>query len=423
MSGAAAGTGGRPTILLVGVVFEHYRGYLLRSVARVADVWLLAERETTWEDEYLVGSTVVDTSDAPALIAAARRVARRRPVGGVLCWDELKMENSARIAADLGLPGVSADVVDRCRDKYRTRVLLGAAGVPQPRSALLLSPQHAARAAPRIGFPVVFKPRALGASMGVVRADSAEEVEGAYAHARAAHVPIARHYEAGVLVEQCVEGPEISVDSACVNGRVLPLFVARKQSGFPPYFEETGHTVDGADPLLSDPGLRDVLGRAHRALGFTTGMTHTELRRGPNGEWRVIEVNCRLGGDLIPFLGEAATGIDAARIAAEIALGREPEPAPLRRRAAGVRFLYPDRALTVERVVVRRSSLPSSVVLATPTVPPGARVAPPPEGHVWGRYALVVAVEPTVRGCREALSTAAEAFELRAVREERVRAG
>ncbi|OLT29956.1 hypothetical protein BJF83_09685 [Nocardiopsis sp. CNR-923] len=401
----------RPVVLLVGVVFRHYRGHLLSAVAEVADVWLLAERETTWEDEHLIGHTVVDTSDGAALLAAAREVAARHPVAGVLCWDELKMAHAAMVAAELGLPGEDPDVIDRCRDKHRTRRALADAGVGQPDSLLVASPEQAGVAADRIGFPVVLKPRALGASMGVVRADAPGDVPAAYAHARAAHVSIARRYHAGVLVERCVEGPEISVDSACAGGRLTPLFVARKSSGFAPYFEETGHVVDGADPLLADRGLREVLRSTHRALGFTTGMTHTELRLASDG-WRVIEVNCRLGGDLIPFLGRAATGIDAAAVAAAIALGRAPDPRPVRRHTAGVRFLYPDRPLTVDKVVVHRSLLPPSVVLATATVEPGERVAPPPEGHVWGRYGLVAAAAPTPRRCQEALETAVGAVVL-----------
>jgi hypothetical protein len=29
-------------------------------------------------------------------------------------------------------------------------------------------------------------------------------------------------------------------------------FIARKQVGYPPHFEEVGHLVDGDDPLLAD---------------------------------------------------------------------------------------------------------------------------------------------------------------------------
>lgn len=399
----------RQLLLLVGVVFQHYRGHLLRSVAEVADVWLLAERETTWEDEHLVGHTVVDTSDPEKLLAAAREVASQHRVSGVLCWDELKMAGTALVAAELGLPGVGPDVIDRCRDKHRTRRALAAAGVPQPDSVLVGSPEQATSAAEQLGFPVVLKPRALGASMGVRRADSAEDVAACYAHARAAHVPIARHYEVGVLVESYVDGPEISVDCAVVDSRVHRLCVARKTSGFPPFFEEVQHVVDGADPLLAEPDLGAVLQRAHDALGFTAGMTHVELRRDSAG-WRVIEVNCRLGGDLIPHLGAIATGVDPAKVAAAIALGRRVEVEPGSRCVAGVRFFYPDRALTVERVVVDDAALPGSVVSATSVVQPGDEVAPPPAGHVWGRYAMVVVAERDVPSCLAALDAAGAAF-------------
>ena len=263
---------------------------------------------------------------------------------GVLCWDELKMENTAPVAERLGLPGARPDVIDRCRDKHRTRTALDAAGVPQPRSIPVDSPTAAALAANRIGYPVVLKPRALGASMGVTRVDTPAELAAAYAHTRAQHVSQARHYDFGVLVEAYADGPEFSVDSAVVDGVVTPLFLARKTSGFPPYFEEERHVVDGTDPLLDDPELRHVLRAAHEALEFDSGMTHIELRHTPGRGWSVIEVDCRLGGDLIPFLGLRATGIDAGQVAAAVAwdvtaqLTADPAGSAT---VAAIRFFYP----------------------------------------------------------------------------------
>ncbi|TCO59639.1 ATP-grasp domain-containing protein [Actinocrispum wychmicini] len=403
----------RPLLLLVGIGYEPHRGYLLRSIAQTTDVWLLDHEPVTWEAPYVIGGTAVDIRDGAALLAAAEDVARSRHVDGVLCWDELKMANTARVAQRLGLPGVSPDVIDRCRDKHRTRTLLAAAGVPQPRSILVGSPAAAGEAADRIGYPVVLKPRALGASMGVTLVGRPDELPAAYDHTRAQHVDQARYYDAGVLVEQYADGPEYSVDSAVVDGVVTPLFLARKTSGFPPYFEEVGHVVAGADPLLADPELRRHLAMAHEALGFDSGMTHIELRRTPTG-WSVIEVNCRLGGDLIPFLGLEATGVDAGQIAAAVACGRTPRlTGDPDRAVAAVRFFYPDTAIVVGEVRIDKSMLPPGTVLAAPLAEPGTEVAPPPVGHVWGRYAMVVVRGTSIGECQARLATAAAAVSLR----------
>ena len=64
----------------------------------------------------------------------------------------------------------------------------------------------------------------------------------------------------------------------------LPMFVARKRTGMFPYFEEVGHVVDAADPLLHDDSLMETLAEAHRVLGVENGLTHAEVRlteRGP----------------------------------------------------------------------------------------------------------------------------------------------
>ncbi|TVT37090.1 ATP-grasp domain-containing protein [Amycolatopsis rhizosphaerae] len=394
----------RPLVLLVGIVFEGYRGYLLDSIGSVADVWLLAEAEPAPSvAEKLAGHTVVDVFDTPALVAAAREVAGRRRVTGVLSWDELKMSGTAHVARALGLPGVGPDVVDRCRDKHRTRAALAAAGVPQPASEVVSTAAEATAAADRIGYPVVLKPRDLGASMGVIRVGSRQDLADGYAHARAARVGPVPYRSDGVLVEEFVDGPEVSVDSWVSAGRSHPLFTAHKTTGYPPYFEEIGHVVDGREP--GDPDLYRVVAAAHEALGFDHGMTHVELRLARDG-WRVIEVNCRLGGDLIPMLGRAATGVDAGVVAARLACGLEPDPRPGRDRAAAVRFLYPHASCQVDRVEIDTSRLPAAIELAAGLVQPGTTISPPPAGHVWGRYAVLVAVSGTPEGCAAALDAA-----------------
>ena len=134
-----------------------------------------------------------------------------------------------------------------------------------------------------------------------------------------------------MLVEECLTGPEVSVDAAVHAGEVLPMFTARKEVGYPPYFEEIGHLVDATDPLWDDPKLRQVLVETHRALGLTDAMTHTEFKLTPAGP-KVIEVNARLGGDLIPYLGMQVTGIDpglvAAAVACRTAAGADRHPTP-----------------------------------------------------------------------------------------------
>ena len=395
----------RPLLVLVRTLVRPYREYLLASIAARYRIWLVQDEEPGWPLPYLAGHSVLDPLDTDALVTAVRGLG----AAGVLCWDEITLEAAARSARALGLPGPDPQAVRCCRDKHLTRRALDAAGVPQARSAAVATVGQARVAADRVGFPLVVKPRALSGSYGVVRVDGPGELAAAFEHARAASMPGAPTEAAPVLVEEYLDGPEISVDSAVVAGRVAPLVLARKELGFPPYFEEVGHVVDAADPLLADPGLRSVLQAAHEAVGFRTGWTHTEFRL-VGGDPRVVEINARVGGDLIPYLGWLATGIDPGLVAAAVAVGAPPPVEPTRRRVAGIRFRYPDTEVVVG--AVRIGDLPGAVDRAAPLAGPGDRLAPPPAGHVFGRFGYVTAVADTEADCRAALDAGAAALRL-----------
>ncbi|WP_131759930.1 ATP-grasp domain-containing protein, partial [Actinomadura fibrosa] len=219
-------------------------------------------------------------------------------------------------------------------------------------------------------------------------------------------------FDSPVQVEEFAAGEEISVDAVVHRGRTQPLFLARKSVGYAPWFAEVGHRVDAADPLLGDQQVMQVLHAAHAAIGLRDGTTHTEMRLTPRGP-KVIEINARLGGDLITLLGRYATGLDAGLIAADAACGRAPVLAPDRKAVAGVRFLHPpaDR-LTVGSLGFDAAALPPSVVRTELLVEPGATVSTPAADMANGRLAVAVAVAGTAGECEAALDAAEAALRL-----------
>ncbi|MGH3157022.1 MAG: ATP-grasp domain-containing protein, partial [Streptosporangiaceae bacterium] len=285
MTGVASAQ--RPLLLVIGTGFRGYREYLLASISAGYRVHLLLGTEPSWELDYLTSHAVLshmdETKDATEMIDAARQLAVRERLDGVLAWDEARVLQAAKVAAALGLPGGDLDAAMRCRDKHLTREALAAAGVPQARSVLVATLDEALAAARQIGYPVVLKPRAMAASLGAVLAAEPGELTAQFAFAHDTTIPGAWRYDAGVLVEEYLTGPEISVDSAVHAGRVFPMFVAHKEVGYPPYFEEVGHVVDARDRLLADPALLEVLQATHAGLGFTDGMTHAEFKLTPDG--------------------------------------------------------------------------------------------------------------------------------------------
>lgn len=399
------------TVLVISSGYHLYREYLLRAISGAARVWLFLDREPTWERAYVVGCTRIDTLDVPGMIAAARALPDEIAINGVICWDEIRIVHAARVAEALGLPAGPPAAIARCRDKHETRTALAAAGVPQAVSTLVASEAEAASAAARIGYPVIVKPRALGASYGVSLVRGPEQLAVAYAHARDSREDGVPVFDAGVLVEEYMEGPEISVDAAFVGGQMELLYVARKVTGFFPHFEEVGHVVDAADPLLTDPQLRRVLAGAHRAVGLENGITHTELRLTSAGP-KVVEINARLGGDMIPFVGWRASGIDPGRAAVSVACARPPAIEHRARQVAAIRFFYPPCDATVVSLHIDEAALPASVVAARPLVGPGQRLVLPPADHVSCRYGYAVVRGESAQSCDAAALAAERAFTL-----------
>lgn len=326
----------RPLVLVVSPGDETYRGYLLEQVAAAYDVVLLTGAEPSWEKPFIVDHSVVDLTDPTALLAAGRALAERHDLAGVVTWDEWHLVPTARLSRALGLSSTSVEVMRACRNKDTARTLFARHGVPSAASMKARTLLEAGLATMTLGYPAVIKPAASAGSIGVIRVDQPEELPGAFEFASAG--ASRSREDTGVLVEEYLDGPEVSVECVTHRGATTAVAVTRKHLGPAPYFDETGHTVDATDPLLAQ--VAPAAAAAVKALGITEGVQHVEMRL-VDGRPRLIEVNARIGGDMIGHLVRLATGIDLPKAAADLACGTPPDLTPTRSGAAGIRMLYP----------------------------------------------------------------------------------
>ena len=406
----------RPRLLLIGTGLRAYREYLLGPIGAEFRLHLFHKVEPGWEMDHLAGWTVLpDTTDGAAMAEQARWLDKDEPIAGVLCWDEARIHAAAQVAEALGLPNGDPAVIARLRDKGQTRQTLAAAGLAQPKSIPVATVEQALAAAEQVGYPAILKPRGLGASLGVIRANDPAELRERFEFTFNTRSPEPEDVLAAerVLVEECVTGEEISVDAVITGGRVTPLFVARKVVGFPPYAEEVGHFVSADDELLTDPVLTELLQQSHQALGVKDGWTHSEFMLTDSGP-KVIEINGRLGGDMIPKLGMLATGINPGVTAARAVCGLPVQTEPTRRQTAGVRFFYVEKEDSeIVDVAFDTDKLPETVREAVAVAKPGAIVSPPPKGTAWGRVAFAIAVADSVSECERALDAAETALQVK----------
>jgi S-sulfo-L-cysteine synthase (3-phospho-L-serine-dependent) len=312
-----------------------------------------------------IEAQVVDTTDAAAILRVC--AALGDPVAGVTSSSEYSIGIASEVARALDRPHPDPDAIRACRDKYQQRVRLARMGVPGPAFAAADSPAAARAAAAGIGLPVVVKPVAGSGSIGVRRCtDLAEVAAAASAVLDTDPAELALPPQHAVVVEQYLAGDEYSVEML----DEIAVGITRKHLGPEPYFVEIGH--DFPAPLAQPD--RDRVGAAAidalRALGLGWGGAHVELRLTEAGP-RIVEVNPRLAGGMIPRMVQEATGIDMIFHIVAKAAGRARPPVPTRSAAASIRFLVADmggRLFDVSGVDVARA-VPGVVDVALTRAP------------------------------------------------------
>ena len=120
-------------------------------------------------------------------------------------------------------PGVLASAVGM--DKFRTKLMWQAAGLPVPEYAVLTAESDFAAIERKLGLPLFVKPAREGSSIGISKVKSAGELAAAYAEA-ARHDPL-------VIAERAVLGGEYTV--AIVGDEALPIIKIEPTTDFYDY--------------------------------------------------------------------------------------------------------------------------------------------------------------------------------------------
>ena len=235
------------------------------------------------------------------------RLARARGIDGIVSpGADWPVGIAARVAERIGLPHpIDARTGAVATSKTRQREAFAEAGVPHARA---IDPRD-----PAVELPAVVKAPDRQGQRGLALVRSRAELEPALAAARS------ESRSGAVLVEQLVEGPELTVNGFSVAGRFVPLTVTDRLTAEPPAF---GVALAHVWPSAHDTDeVADAARAAVEAVGIREGPSYTQVRLGVAGPV-VIEVAARLGGGHDAELCEAATGVDLNGLAIEAALGR-----------------------------------------------------------------------------------------------------
>jgi biotin carboxylase len=360
----------------------------------------------------LGGRPVIPVTPGDPDASARRILAASGPVAAVVAADTPMLVLAAAVAARMGLPHNPVDAVLNATDKSRQRRRWAAAGVAQPRFAIVpASAQEDAirQAAGAVGFPCVVKAVSLSASQGVLRADDMAAAVTASRRIRQV-LAAARHSGEPLLVEEYLPGPELSVDGLLADGDLSVTAVFDKpRTPDGPTFEETLLITPSALPGPVLAAAISTAGAAARALGLTGGPVHAELRiddRGGQPRPAMLELAARSIGGLCSRALRFSGGKSLEELVLANALGQH-IPAASRQptRSSGV-FMLPVSCPGVLRAIEGRASAAAvpGITGLTITIAVGQRVLPLPDGD---RYlGFIFAEASTAHDVENALTAA-----------------
>jgi biotin carboxylase len=317
---------------------------------------LLLMTNPTYEAPYFDRVATADTTDIEATVAAAKELANdeTEPIRAVITFAESGVPAAARIAAELGVPGISPDSAYLARDKYAMRTAYAEAGVPQPGYGLARTVEEGLSVAADIGYPVVLKP-IIGLGSGYVRSvDTPQELSEHFDALRAGawdgfsfdplHAEAHERYGGAILVEEFVGGPEISVESIVADGTTHSIAIHDKPLPTGPTFEEVYACTPTRLPRHVVERVYEATKAVHAAMGITVGATHVEFRIRNGEEPIILEAAARMGGGPIYRSVQLSTGVDMVAAWLDAALGRTPDVTPVDEpRAVGFYNIFPDK--------------------------------------------------------------------------------
>ncbi|MBR3508970.1 MAG: ATP-grasp domain-containing protein [Lachnospiraceae bacterium] len=276
---------------------------------------------------------VISTVDTPAVLEAAKK----HQIDGIMTLaSDMPMKTVAAVSRKMGLVGVSEDTALKATNKAFMRDALKEAGIPVPLYFCVSGKDAFKEAVEKVrmaGYQCIVKPADNSGSRGVNLLKKDSDLDAAYEYTV--------HYSRGgeIVVEEFMEGPEVSVETIAVDGNIHVIQITDKLTTGAPYFVEMGHSQPSQLKEETRKRISEVAIAANKAIGIQNGPSHTEIIVTKDGP-KIVELGARLGGDCITtHLVTLSTGVDMVEASIRIALGMKPDLEPKWNKGSAIRYL------------------------------------------------------------------------------------
>jgi D-alanine-D-alanine ligase len=214
-------------------------------------------------------------------------------------------DGSLQGALDLmGIPYTGSGVLASAlsMDKWRSKLLWRAAGIPVPDCELLTADSDWEAVVARLGLPIFVKPANEGSSIGISKVKSVAELSVAYHEAA--------KYDSLVLAEKFIAGREVQFP--ILGDRILPSIRIETPHEFYDYdakylASDTRYICPGLSPQ-EEERLADLALRSFEVLGCR-GWARVDLMLDESGQPYFLEMNTSPGmtdHSLVPMAAKVA---------------------------------------------------------------------------------------------------------------------
>lgn len=200
--------------------------------------------------------------------------------------------------------GVMASAI--AMDKWRTKMIWAACGLPTPRYALLDQETDWRAVVEDLGLPMFVKPVHEGSSMGASKVTRAEDLESAWKQAA--------QFDTLVIAEEFIDGAELT--APFLNNEALPLIRIQAPGGNYDYqnkyfSDDTVYHCPSGLPDEQEQALRTLALKSAQVLGCR-GWGRADLMLTREGRPYLLEMNTTpgmTGHSLVPMSARQA-GLD-----------------------------------------------------------------------------------------------------------------
>ena len=235
-----------------------------------------------------------DEGYARAFIALHGRGGEDGTVQGMLELMQIPYTGSGVMASALAM------------DKWRTKMVWAAAGLPTPRYAILGADSDWDAVAAELGLPIFVKPVHEGSSMGATKVTEAGQLQAAWA--------LAARYDDLVIAEEFISGAELT--APFLRERALPLIRIEAPDGNYDYqhkyfSDDTRYLCPCGLPAEQEQALQALVMKSAQVLGCR-GWGRADLILTADGRPYLLEINTSpgmTGHSLVPMAARVA-GMD-----------------------------------------------------------------------------------------------------------------